>query len=60
MGIVLLEQSKLVEAIEAYKKALVIKPDYVEAYYNMGNALKEQRQPGRGDRGLHKGLSHQA
>ena len=29
-------------AIEAYNKALAIKPDYAEAYYNMGNALKEQ------------------
>ena len=27
---------------EAYNKALAIKPDYAEAYYNMGNALKEQ------------------
>ena len=42
MGIALQEQNKLEEAIEAYKKALAIKPDYAEAYYNMGNALKEQ------------------
>ena len=33
---------KLDEAIEAYKKAITIKPDYAEAHYNMGNALKEQ------------------
>ena len=31
---------KLEEAIEA-TKALAIKPDYAEAYSNMGNALKE-------------------
>ena len=42
MGVALQEQGKLEEAIEAYNKALAIKPDYAEAYYNMGNALKEQ------------------
>ena len=31
---------KLDEAIEAYREALSIKPDYADAYYNMGNALK--------------------
>jgi tetratricopeptide (TPR) repeat protein len=29
-------------SVEAYSKALAIKPDYAEAYYNMGNALKAQ------------------
>jgi tetratricopeptide (TPR) repeat protein len=29
-------------SVEAYNKALAIKPDYAEAYNNMGNALKEQ------------------
>ena len=33
---------KLDDAIEAYKKALSIKPDYEEAYKNMGLALQEQ------------------
>ena len=33
---------KFDEAIQAYKKALSIKPDYAEAHNNMGNALKEQ------------------
>ena len=42
MGVALKEQGKLEEAIEAYNKALAIKPDYAEAYNNMGNALKEQ------------------
>ena len=32
MGIALQEQGKLEEAIEAYNKALAIKPDYAEAY----------------------------
>ena len=30
------------EALKAYKKALAIKPDYAQAYYNMGNALQDQ------------------
>ena len=42
MGNALKEQGKLEEAIEAYNKALAIKPDYAEAYNNMGIALKEQ------------------
>ena len=29
-------------AIESYKKAIKIKPDYADAYYNMGNALHEK------------------
>ena len=29
------------EALESYKKALEIKPDYAEAYFNMGVVLKE-------------------
>ena len=33
---------KLNEAIEAFNKALAIKPDYAEAYSNMGNVLQEQ------------------
>jgi len=32
-------------AIESYKKALEIKPDYAEAYYNMGIALKDKGDP---------------
>ena len=42
MGFTLQEQGKLEEAIEAYNKALAIKPDYAQAYYNLGNALHEQ------------------
>ena len=33
---------KLEEAIEAYKKAIALKPDYAKAYYNMGVTLKDQ------------------
>ena len=42
MGNALKYQGKLEEAIEAYNKALAIKPDYAEAYSNMGVALKDQ------------------
>ena len=42
MGNVLKEQGKLDKAVEAYKKAISIEPDNAEAYYNMGNALKEE------------------
>ena len=30
------------EAIEFYNKSISLKPDYAEAYYNMGNVLKDQ------------------
>ena len=42
MGIIRKDQGNLEEAIEAYHKALSIKPDFAEAYNNMGNALQEQ------------------
>ena len=42
MGNALKAQSKPDEAIAAYNKALSIKPDYAEAYYNIGVTLKEQ------------------
>ena len=42
MGNAIVEQGKLEEAIEAYKKAISITPDYAEAYSNMGNAFKDQ------------------
>ena len=36
MGNALHEQGNLNEAIEAFKKAISIKPDYAEAHNNMG------------------------
>ena len=35
MGVTLQEQGKLKEAIEAYNKALSIKPDFAEAHRNL-------------------------
>jgi tetratricopeptide (TPR) repeat protein len=38
MGLAYTELDKFKEAIEAYKKAIEINPDYGTAYYNMGIA----------------------
>ena len=40
----LTDQEKLEDAIEAYNRALSIKPNDAQAYYNMGNALKDQEK----------------
>ena len=40
LGSTLLFQGKFKEAIESYRQALRIKPDYGEVCYNIGNALK--------------------
>ena len=40
----LFNQNKLDEAIEVFNRALSIKPDYVEAYNNLGIVLKKQNK----------------
>jgi len=45
MGIALKDKGDPEAAIDSYKQALKIKPDYAEAYYNMGNALKDKGDP---------------
>ena len=42
LGIALRAQGKLDAAIDCYRKALVLKPDYAEAHSNLGVALQEQ------------------
>ncbi len=42
MGNALKNRGEFNEAIEAFKKAILIKPDYAVAYNNMGNTLNEQ------------------
>ena len=57
MGNVLQEQRQLDEAMEAYTKALSIKPHYAEAYNNMGNALKKQGKLEEAIEAINKALS---
>ena len=42
MGNALAGKGDLDAAIDSYKQALKIKPDYAEAHYNIGKALKEK------------------
>ena len=43
-GAVLKGLRQLNASVEAYNKAIAIKPDYAEAHNNMGNALQDQRK----------------
>jgi hypothetical protein len=45
MGNALHDKGVLEAAIDSYKQALKIKPDYAEAYYNMGVALNDKGNP---------------
>ena len=42
LGISASQIGMLDKAIEAFKKALLLKPDYTEVYNNLGNALREK------------------
>ena len=42
LGASAVQLKKFDEAVEAYNKCINLKPDYVDAYINMGVALKEQ------------------
>ena len=52
-----LKLGKFVEAAEAFKKAILFKPDYAEAYNNMGNAFIEQGKFGEAIEVFKKALS---
>lgn len=40
LGVALKELGRLDEAEASYRKAIALKPDYVEAHFNLGNTLK--------------------
>ena len=44
LGIVLSEQGEADQAIDHYRRAVVLRPDYAEAHYNLGRLLVEQGQ----------------
>ena len=44
LGIVLSEQGEADKAIDHYRRAVVLRPDYAEAHYNLGRLLVERGQ----------------
>jgi tetratricopeptide (TPR) repeat protein len=44
LGIVLSEQGETDQAIDHYRHAIALRPDYAEAHYNLGRLLAEQGQ----------------
>ena len=44
LGIVLSEQREADQAIEHYRQAVALRPDYAEAHYNLGRLLVEKGQ----------------
>lgn len=43
MGNVLLDKGELDAAIHNYEKAIDLKADFMEAYYNLGNVFQPQK-----------------
>ena len=41
LGVALKELGRLDEAEASYRKAIALKPDYIEAHFNLGNTLKK-------------------
>ena len=48
-------QGKLDEAIAEFREAIRLKPDHAEAHYNLGIALEQPGEGGRGDRRVPRG-----
>ena len=44
LGVVLKARGRLREAIAAYRRAIELKPEFVDPYQNLGNALREDGQ----------------
>ncbi|RQS98946.1 tetratricopeptide repeat protein, partial [Burkholderia contaminans] len=45
LGNMLRESGRLDDAIERYRRAVALRPDYPEAHNNLGNALRDAREP---------------
>ncbi|WJF90396.1 tetratricopeptide repeat protein [Paraburkholderia bonniea] len=45
LGNALREHGELLKAIDSYRQAVALQPDYPEAHNNLGNALREAGQP---------------
>ena len=57
LGAAAAQIGKYDQAVSAFRKVIVLKPDYAEAYNNMGNALKEQGKPDEAIAAYNKALS---
>ena len=42
LGLVYTSHGKYDKAVEAFRKVIVLRPDFVEAYYNLGRVLAQQ------------------
>jgi Flp pilus assembly protein TadD len=56
-GAALKAQYKLDAAVESYRKAISLNPNYAAAYNNLGNALREQGKLDAAIESLHKAIS---
>ena len=54
------DKGHLDAAIDRYKQAIKIKPDFADAYNNMGNILKDQGKLEEAIEAYHKSPSDQA
>lgn len=54
LGVLLYDKRKLVQAEEAYKKAITIKPSYAEAYYNLGVLLYHEERVRESEKSFRK------
>ncbi len=55
-GIMFSRQEKLNEAIESYQKAIIINPELIMAYTNLGTALRDLERFSESEEALQKGL----
>src|SRR5208282_5372871 len=44
LGLTLVDDNQLAEAIAAFRKAIAIDPKFADAYFNLGNALRDKNQ----------------